>query len=250
MSLLLIEYPMKYHRSHLAICLLCLISRCLAAGQKYTAPPPEFFQSNAAGKLAKILPGDTLTVRFYYNPELNKTTRVRDDGKISLDLFQGISVAGQTPEELQKNLEEMYSREFTNPRVTVDIDSHAVNSAYVTGEVLIPGAKELHGKMTIGMVLALSQVAQKNASMKSVLLIRGTPEGKHTVYKLDASFSDGAARDVIAQPGDILFVPRKGIVKADDFIEQYVRQLLPATPNASIYYAVGNTASTTATLSH
>jgi hypothetical protein len=86
--------------------------------------------------------------------------------------------------------------------------------------------------------------------MKSVLLIRGTQDGKYTVYKLDASFSDGAARDMIAQPGDILFVPRKGIVKADDFIEQYVRQLLPATPNASIYYAVGNATSTTSVLSH
>jgi len=241
---------MKYHPSHLTLCLLCLIPRGLTAGQKYAAPPPEFFQSNAVGKLATIAPGDTLTIRFYYNPELNKTTRVRDDGKISLDLFQGISVAGLTPEELQKNLVEMYSKEFTNPQITVDIDSRAVNSAYVTGEVLIPGAKELHGKMTIGTVLALSQVVQKNAGMKSVLLIRGTQEGKYTVYKLDASFAAGAARDVMAQPGDIIFVPRKGIVKADDFVEQYVRQLLPATPNASIYYAVGNTGSTAATLSH
>ena len=49
-----------------------------------------------------IAPGDVLNVRFYYDPDLNKTVKVREDGKISLSLFQGIQAAGQTPEQLQK----------------------------------------------------------------------------------------------------------------------------------------------------
>ena len=241
---------MTFHRTCLIACLFCLSPFRTTAEQKYASPPPEFFQSNSVGKSVVIARGDVLIVRFYYNPELNKTVKVREDGKISMDLFQGIGVAGQTPEELQKTLVEMYSKEFTNPQITVDIESRGSNSAYVTGEVLIPGAKELRGKMTVGMVLAMSQVTQKTASLKSVFLIRSVEEGKYGVYKLDASFPDGTARDVIAAPGDILFVPRKGIVKADDFMEQYVRQLLPATPNASLYYALGNSLATTTAVSH
>ncbi len=182
-----------------------------------------------------IAAGDVLSIRFFYTPELNRTVKVRDDGKISLDLFQGITAAGQTVDELQKRLTELYSKEFTNPAVTVDIDSRAVASAYVTGEVISPGAKEVRGKMTVGMLLAMSQVNQKTAKSKSVFLLRNTGEHKYNVYQLDASFPDGTGHGVQILAGDILFVPRKGIVKADDFMQQYFRDLLPV--GASIFYS-------------
>jgi protein involved in polysaccharide export with SLBB domain len=212
------------------------------AGKNYPAPPPEFFESNVPGRSVVIAAGDVLTVRFYYNPQLNKTIRVRDDGKISLDLFQGILVEGKTPEELQKTLAELYAHEFTNPEVTVDLDARANNSVYVTGEVSLPGAKELHGKMTLAMVLAMSQMSQKTAGAKSVFLIRGMGDGKYHVYKLDAAFPSGTDRGLPLQAGDVLFVPRKTIVKVDDFIDQYVRQLVPATPtsNVGLIYTAGN----------
>ena len=213
--------------------LLCCGAQFCAAEQKYSAPPASFFASNGAGRTVVLAPGDVLTIRFYYNPELNKTVKVREDGKISLDLFQSIPVAGENPDELQKKLVGLYSQEFTNPEITVDVVSQANSSVFVTGEVLLPGAKELNGKMTVATAIALSQVSQKTAGTKSVFLIRSAEDAKYRVYKLDASFPNGSARDIAMAPGDILFVPRKGIVKADDFMEQYFRQLLPATPNAS-----------------
>jgi polysaccharide export outer membrane protein len=206
------------------------------AAPKYSAPPPDFFQSNTNITAARIAAGDVLNIRFFYSPELNKTVKVRDDGKISLDLFQGIDAAGKTPDELQKQLVELYSKEFTKPDVTVDLVSRANASAYVTGEVLMPGIKEVRGKMTVGMLLAMGQVNQKTAGTKSVFLMRYVEGGKYNVYKLDASFPSGTGHGVQISPGDILFVPRKGIVKADDLVQQYIRDLLPATPSASIFY--------------
>jgi polysaccharide export outer membrane protein len=199
------------------------------ASPKYPAPPPEFFESSTSMPASTIAAGDVLSIRFFYTPELDKTVKVRDDGKISLDLFQGITVAGQTADELQKQLIALYSKEFTNPEVTVDIDSRANASAYVTGEVLLPGAKEVRGKTTVGMLLAMSQVNQRTAGIKSVFLMRNTGEHKYNVYQLDASFPDGIGHGVQIFAGDILFVPRKGIIKADDFIQRYVKDLLPAT---------------------
>src|SRR5271167_4117814 len=132
---------------YIIVCLFCLSTLRVTAESKYPPPPPEFFHSNGVGKPVIIAAGDVLSIRFYYNPELYKTVKVREDGKISLDLFQGIEAAGQTPEELQTKLVGLYSQEFTNPVVTVDLDSQANGSVYVTGEVLLPGAKEWHGKL-------------------------------------------------------------------------------------------------------
>jgi protein involved in polysaccharide export with SLBB domain len=221
---------------------LCLSSIGAVAEHKYLTPPPEFFQSHRGSSASVIEAGDVLTVKFYYNPELNKTVKVREDGKISLALFQGVQAAGQTPEQLQKDLVGLYSREFTKPEITIDLESKANSSVYVSGEVLLPGPKEVHGKVTVAMVLAMSQMSQKTGGTKSVFLIRGTEEGKYQVYKLDASLPGGSARDIDVVPGDVLFVPRKAIVKVDDFMEQYVRELLPATPSASttVLFTPGN----------
>jgi protein involved in polysaccharide export with SLBB domain len=213
-----------------------------SASHKYPAPPPDFFQTNSPSQNVVLAAGDVLNVSFFYNPELNRKVKVREDGKISLALFQGIQAAGETPEQLQSQLTTLYSKEYTKPEITVDLETIASSSVYITGEVLLPGAKEVHGKTTVAMVLAVSQVSQKTAGTKSVFLIRGTEEGKYRVYKLDASLPGGNARDIQVEPRDILFVPRKFIVKADDFMDQYVRELLPATPSASttVLFTPGN----------
>jgi protein involved in polysaccharide export with SLBB domain len=103
----------------------------------------------------------------------------------------------------------------------------------VTGEVLLPGAKEIHANMTVAMVLAMSQVIQKNSNAKSVFLIRATEDAKYRVYQLNASVPGGDGADVQVAPGDVYFVPRSGIVKADDFMEHYVRELLPGSLSAA-----------------
>jgi protein involved in polysaccharide export with SLBB domain len=225
-----------------AALVLSSLSTVTAFSQKYASPPPEFFMANQPGKPLAIVPGDVLSVRFYYNPELNKTVKVREDGKISLDMFQGIEAAGLTPEELQKKLVEIYAHEFTDPVITIDVDASSSGSVYVTGEVQSPGTQEWHGNLTLAMALAVSHVNHKTAGLKSVFLIRALEPGKFSAYKLDASLPVGKCRDLQILPGDVLFVPRKFIVKADDFMEQYVRQLLPATPNAAadVLFTPGN----------
>jgi protein involved in polysaccharide export with SLBB domain len=122
------------------------------------------------------------------------------------------------------------------------VEASSSGSVYVTGEVQSPGTQEWHGNLTLAMALAVSHVNQKTAGIKSVFLIRASDPGKFSAYKLDASLPVGKSRDLQIMPCDVLFVPRKFIVKADDFMEQYVRQLLPATPNAAadVLFTPGN----------
>lgn len=233
--------------SYLPLLLLCITCMHAQNHHKYPPPPPEFFQINNVSGPVLIGPGDVLGIRFFYNPEMNQTVTVRQDGKISLDLTQGLDVAGKTPEQLQKELVTLYAHEVKDPEITIELNASASSSVYVTGEVHQPGMQVLRGRMTVAMALAASQINQKTAGSKSVFLIRAMGDDKFNAYKLDASFPGGSARGIYLIPGDVLFVPRKAIVKADDFVDLYIRELLPATPSASatILFTPGNPTSIT-----
>jgi len=53
--------------------------------------------------------GDTIGIKFFYNPELNDEVTIRPDGKISLHLIGDITAAGITPELLTSNLKSKYA---------------------------------------------------------------------------------------------------------------------------------------------
>ena len=222
---------------------LQVTSECHAKDKrKYVMPPPEFFQPRNVSNVT-LQPGDTIAITSYYSAELTKTVRVREDGKISLPLLQGVQAGGLTPEQLQQALTIDYAHEFTHPDITVDLVAPANFAVYVTGEVGMPGPKEIHGRMTVAMVLASAQVLVKTGKPKSTFLIRAASAGHYNVYKLDASYPAGPALDIEIVPGDVLFVPKKIIANADDFVDMWVRQLLPATPTvgASVLFTPGNT---------
>jgi polysaccharide export outer membrane protein len=214
---------------------------------KYVLPPPEFFQPRNVSNIT-IRPGDTLAIASYYGADLSRTVRVREDGKITLPLLQGVQASGLTPEQLQQSLTVAYEHEFTRPGITVDLISPANNVVYISGEVGMPGPKEIHGHMTVAMALASAQILTKSGKSKSTYLIRAAGTGHYSVYKLDASFPSGTARDIEVAAGDVLFVPKKFIANADDFVDLWVRQLLPATPSAnmSVLFTPGNATALTA----
>ena len=56
----------------------------------------------------------------------------------------------------------------------------------------------------------------------------------------------GLGQDVRLQPLDTVIVPRSDIAQVDLWVEQYIRNLLPATPSTSFIYSYNNTPSSTA----
>jgi len=54
--------------------------------------------------------GDTLDIKFLYNPELNESNvPVRPDGRISLQLANDVQAANLTPNQLRSVLAEKYA---------------------------------------------------------------------------------------------------------------------------------------------
>jgi protein involved in polysaccharide export with SLBB domain len=61
-------------------------------------------------KDVRLSAGDTIEIRYFYTPELNKTQIVRPDGKIVLQLVGEVVAAGKTPNELTQELSKKYEK--------------------------------------------------------------------------------------------------------------------------------------------
>jgi len=193
--------------------------------------PPEFFNPSFPSQSVLIEPGDVLTVKFYYNPELNSAQIVRPDGKISLTLLQGLEVAGESPEALQSRLLTLYSKEFVNPVISVEIEKKSNTSVFVSGQVTTGGIKSLQANTTIGQMLAQSGVKERDADLSSVVLVRKHGDKLYKVYKVDARFEQGVERDIYLAPGDMIIVPRNAITILGDFVQKYIRDVVPPQMN-------------------
>jgi len=195
--------------------------------------PKNFFEPSTGSVIA---PGDVLRVNFYFHPELNQLQRVRADGKIALTFFQGLAVAGLTPDELQEKLVELYSRDFVDPVITVTFEEKASQAVFVTGEVADGGLKPIPTHTTVGQLLTRCAVNHLRADLDAVVLVRRHSDTEYRAYKLNADYMNGAERDIYLNDGDILVVPRNNITSVGDFVQRYIRDVIPPNMNLGFMF--------------
>ncbi|MBI4966392.1 MAG: polysaccharide biosynthesis/export family protein [Desulfomonile tiedjei] len=68
-----------------------------------------------------LQPKDSFDLEFAFHPELNRTVRVRPDGKISIPRKNDVSVVGQTADEVKQMLTKLYSDLLRDPEITVSV---------------------------------------------------------------------------------------------------------------------------------
>lgn len=195
--------------------------------------PENFFEPNTGTVIA---PGDVLRVNFYFHPELNQLQRVRADGKIALTFFQGLEAAGLTPDELQQKLVELYSRDFVNPVITVTFEEKASRAVFVTGEVADGGLKPIPTHTTVGQLLTRCKVIHLRAALDAVVLVRRHSDTEYRAYQLNVDYLNGAERDLYLKDGDILVVPRNTITGVGDFVQRYIRDVIPPDMNLGFMF--------------
>lgn len=185
--------------------------------------------------------GDEIAVRAFQIPELEDTVRIRPDGKISLLLLDDVQAGGLTTAELDQALTTRYAEFYQNPRLTIVVRTFANLKVWVGGEVGQPALLPLTGEQTaLGAILQAGGF-RDTASRSSVILLRKGPDNKPITMKLNMLdvIHDGNA-DAPLQPFDVVYVPRKFISKANLFIQQYVRDLLPIATSANFSYILGS----------
>jgi protein involved in polysaccharide export with SLBB domain len=175
--------------------------------------------------------GDTLDIKFMYNPELNEIALpVRPDGRISLQLVSDVPAAGLTPQQLKQALTEKYSAELKKPEITVIVRAFTGSKIFVDGEVLFPGLIEIKGPMTVMQALAQARGTRETARLSNVIVIRKDFEGKPMAANLDIrKVIDGTdmAQDISLMPYDIVYVPKSNIARINKFVDDYINKVVP-----------------------
>lgn len=193
-----------------------------------------------------IQKGDEISIKVFQQPQLDDTVRVRPDGKVSLMLLSDAEAAGLTTKELENKIASRYAQYYRDPKVSVIVRSFSNLKIYVGGEVGQPGVIALAGDMT-----ALSAVMQAGgfrhtAKTDNVILVRNNGHNVPVARKvnLKAVLKNGQG-DVALRPFDVVFVPKSKIARVDQFVDQYIRQVIPATLTAGFTYLMGQTSTTT-----
>jgi protein involved in polysaccharide export with SLBB domain len=175
-----------------------------------------------------IQPGDSLDIKFFYNPELNESVTVRPDGYISLQLVDEVLVAGLQPRQVDDMLTEKYSRELKKPVITVIVKSFSGQRIYVGGEVGQQGLLAMPSGLTALQAVMQSGGFKVTAQPSETLVIRKGPDNRPIPMRVDLSAAlngNTNAPDLILRPDDIVYVPKSPIAKANQFVNQYIEQL-------------------------
>ena len=181
----------------------------------------------------RINPGDMIDVKFAYHPQENERTIVRPDGRIELQVAGEVEAGGLTPHELEKSVAKAASVRLKNPVVTVSLSMQGERRVYVGGDVAKPGFVSFREGMTPIRAIVERGGPLDTANLGEVMLI--TREGsqvKSVKMDLRAVAKGEADQNVSLIPGDIVIIPRSFIGKADIWVDQWIRALLPVVPSA------------------
>ena len=185
--------------------------------------------------------GDVIDIKLFYNPELNETVTIRPDGKISLQLVDEIEVLGLTPSELDKILTEKYSKILYKADVAVIVKQFTSQKVYVGGEVNLPGLIPYSGKLTSLQAIFQAGGFKNTAKLKNIVILRnqGTEEPLFMTINLKEDLMKHTQNnDILLKPYDVVFVPKTSIAKINQFVDQYIRQLIPVTTTFGFSYVL------------
>lgn len=144
----------------------------------------------------RLGPNDVLSVSVLQAPELDTSTRVSQEGEISLPLLGAVRAAGLTTPQLElaieSRLREKYIRE---PDVNVQLTDLQSQPVSVMGAVNEPGVFQMRGSQTLLEVLSLAGGLAPDAG-DTVIVVRNDPTRATSEFATDAAagrLASGAA---------------------------------------------------------
>jgi polysaccharide biosynthesis/export protein len=117
------------------------------------------------------------------------------------------------------------------PKSTVNV--------YVGGEVEKPGLQPLNKRLTLMAAVISAGGLKRSAKRNAIVLLRDDGSGKPLVSKLNVEEIMNGAADAVLQPYDVVIVPKSGIAKLNDWVDQYLRQMSPVTLSLGFSYVLG-----------
>jgi len=191
----------------LALAALLLVA-CLFPLDAQTRATPFFEEYQVGAK-------DLLEIKVFGLDELNITTRVSEDGSITLPLLGKVAVEGLTKEGLEKRLAGLLEEKYLkNAQVTVFIREYQSRRVAVVGAVKTPGTYELLGRQTLIQILSQAGGLDGNAGSE-LFVLRQSTSGVSAQLDVDLEelMVEGNPRlNIPLYPNDVINVPVDKII--------------------------------------
>lgn len=212
------------------------------------AAPASLPDSSEEAEGYRLQFGDTLEIRFFYNPELNATVPIRPDGWISLDLIGEIKAAGLTPAELSEQLSTRSADRLRHPDVTVIVSGFSDRRVYVGGEVRTPRSIQLTRDVTPIQAIIEAGGFKPSAHLGNVIVLRDQGSSEPLFFTLDYAqtvkkgiVDPGHQAVLKLQPNDVVFVPKTRVARWGQLVDQYFNELVPISLSMGLTYIIGDT---------
>ena len=157
--------------------------------------------------------GDALHIQVYDTPEMEQRARVTDSGEIPLSFVGNVKVAGLTPGDASRLIEQQLVAKniMLHPEVTIRVDAYATQNASVMGQVMKPGSYEIDTRRKVVDLLAmaggLTDIAERHITIE-----RHGDAGQKVDYFYSNDASNALSDDPMVYPGDIVIVPKAALV--------------------------------------
>lgn len=213
------------------------------AGCQHTSPPPKETENfpPAGSPVTMLQAGDQIQISFAYWPELDTEQRIRPDGMISLQLVGEVQAGGKTPAELRADLLQVYADKINNPEINVVVSSYDSHRIYVGGEVRTAGAVPMRAHMTVlEAVMMAGGFLKESARISRVVVVRQQDGAQFArTVDLNEHLGESQSEPFILAPNDVIFVPRTTIDRVDQWVDQYVNQLVPDSVIFNLTHPIG-----------
>lgn len=159
-----------------------------------------------------IGPGDEISIQVLEAPELAQHVRVTDAGTVPLIVGGSAKVAGLTPSQAAKAVEQaLKAGDYViNPHVSVTVDQYATQNVTIMGQVSHPGSYPIETPRSVIDVLALAGGATDLADRSITIERHGSDQQIH--YFLSNDSKTALDTDAVVYPGDIVLVPKIDVV--------------------------------------
>ena len=178
----------------------------------------------------RLYPGDEIEVVVPSAPELNRSTKVAPDGRLTLPLVSPFMAADRTLPDVEAALEGAYAAQLRRPDVELSLKTATPLKIFVGGEVDKPGVYDMPGDIDAIQAVLMAGGFKTTARRREVVIVRRGPDGRPMMRTMDllAAVSNPAGTDATPlRRNDIIFVPRSTVANVGLFIQQYFRDALP-----------------------
>lgn len=169
----------------------------------------------------------------------SKIAPIAPDGTVGFPIIGNVDAAGLTVAQLEKTINERYSKYVDDLHVTLILLEIHNNKLYVYGEVNTPGVFELQGRLNLAQALGQAGGFKDSANLHEVLVFRNNGLLKPMAYRVDLKRLLDTGKmyeDLYVQPADIVYVPKGTLDDINDMIAKvFTRGLYAVVPFTSSF---------------